>query len=98
MTPEIKTYNIDYDTFGKAILNRETFRVPKKSRYCVMASDGSFDRMYVVAAKVLVASDGAILFLNENDDIIVGVSSSKYSSFFRVDENDVPIDVSGHIL
>lgn len=98
MLSDIKHYQIDYDLLGKTVLNKETLKIPNETRYCIKASDESFDRMYVVAAKVLVTTDGTVIFLNENDEVIVGINPFKYSSFYRVDNNNVPIDVSGNIL
>lgn len=94
----IEFKGMDYGVFSKSLLNPNQARVPKKRKYCVKSATESKKAMYIYAYSVTIAEDGTILFLNEIDEIIVGINPCKFSTFFIVDENNNPADVFGDIL
>lgn len=98
MESTIKTYNVDFDKLSKSVLQQNTFRVPKRHKYCIVSASEHSDRMFVLACSSQVIADGTLVFYDEHEDIILGVNALKFSCYFRVSEDDMPIDVFGDII
>ena len=95
MTTSYERKMIDYDIFDTKMFPQKEIKLPKKRKYCVVSSLDSKERVYVLANSVSVTQDGTLLFTNEMGDVVLGVNAFKYSLFFVVNENNVPIDVFG---
>lgn len=61
--------------------------------YCVERSDTSLDNIYVQASELSVQEDGTLLFVNQNESVILCVHPSVYLLVYQVDENKVPLNV-----
>lgn len=98
MESTVKTYKTEFDTFSKTLLQQNTFRAPKRHKYCIVSASEHSDRMYVLACYSQVIADGTLVFYDEHDDIILGINALKFSCYFRVGEDGMPIDVFGDII
>lgn len=65
----------------------------QKLRYRVIPKNSSTTReVYIECTQVTILPDGTLVFFGAEGRVLCGITADKYTTFFLVDEDGVPLD------